>query len=107
MTPPALTDVDSLVASVAAGDRTAVEVLAILRARHLTANAMALLDAVQLLRERDGFLAGWGDPYSFTGLEPDALRRVDVWQLAVDKAETEYCQCLLVLARPMVSAVAS
>lgn len=105
MTSLVLDDVERLVEDMAAGDATERETLAILRARRLTPDRTALADAVTLLWLRNQFIDGDGDAYDFLGVEPRA--GVRFWDAAVMKCEDDLRQALLVLAKPLLHAVAS
>jgi hypothetical protein len=97
----ALTDVERIATDLAAQDVTTAQALATLRARGLTADQLALDDAVHALRERDGLLAGALDPLAVLEVQPRP--GTDWRQVAVDRCEDRLGEALRTLARREVA----
>ena len=104
MTSPTLARLNDIVLDLVDGDRDTAQTLARLRALGFTADQDALAEAVHAIQLRDLFLSRQGNPWSFVGRPTAPL--ADVWDLAVDKAETAYSDALLLLARPATVGVA-
>lgn len=92
---PTLSRLDDLVADVAAEEMTTGEALAILRVWGMTPDRIALDDAVDCLRRRDGFLDHLGDPYALIGCDRPGG---DAWEIAAQRCEQELEGALAVLA---------
>jgi hypothetical protein len=98
-----LDDVERLVQAVAEYEMSAGQALALLRRRGLTPDPVALDQAVDTLRTRDGLIGGQIDPLVVLEVQP---RPGTNWRdHAVQKAEEELAWHLHTLAKTRLQAV--